>query len=177
MNQISTPHNTPASEVEMGGFDCVQGMNISLIAFDHNRASPAQAQSGWLVSWVWWHRCGFEAVDGGVPTSVPPILLSASMVRRNDFLGDAIWAEGTVGSWIYKWSRHRPFCKWKYFICVPWVLSHLWAPVKRPFSCSRSGVKNEGAPNSCLHDIFESLPRLFPWFQSRQELHPPAQSV
>lgn len=44
-NQISTPHNTPASEMEMCGFDCVQGMNVSLAAFDCNMASLAQATS------------------------------------------------------------------------------------------------------------------------------------
>lgn len=176
MNQISTPHNTPASETEMCGFGCVQGMNASLAVFDCNRTSLAQAKSWWSVSWVQWHWCGLGAVDRGVPTSVPPIL-SAFMVRWNDFVGDAIWAEGTVGWWICKRLRHRLFYKWKYFISVLRMPSQLWVPVKGHFSCLRSGVKNDGAASSCLHGLFRSLWRLFPLFQSRQKLHTLAQSV
>lgn len=112
--------------------------------FDHSRASSAQAQCGWQVSWVWWHQSGFESVDEGVPIFVNPVLLCVVTVMQNYFLGDVIWAEGTVGWWTCKQMRHRPFWKWKYFIYVPWVLSQLWAPGKCPFSCLRSGIKNEG---------------------------------
>ena len=45
MDQIPTAHNTPASEMQMCGFDCVLEMSVSLV-FDHSRASPAQAQNG-----------------------------------------------------------------------------------------------------------------------------------
>lgn len=71
MNKISSLHNTSDSEMEMCGFDCVLEMGqLSFVVFDHSGASPAQN-----VHWF-----GFWTVDGGVLTSLPPVLLSAFVV-------------------------------------------------------------------------------------------------
>ena len=155
MGQISTPHKTLASEMMTCGFDCVQRMNVFFAVFDHNRASPAHApQSGWSVSWVRWHQCGFEAVDRGVPTSVPPILLSVFMVRWNDFLADAIWAEGTVGCLDPQVVETQTIMQIKIFYRRAMCAVRIMSTSEVPFFLSEIWEKNEGAVGFCLHGGF-----------------------